>query len=127
MTNKYGAHQVTLASGKKYASKKEYRRGQQLRLLQQAGKITDLQEQVKFVLIPAQYQEIPRVSKKTGKPIKPYKQLLERELAYVADYVYTDVATGERIVEDCKGFRTEGYILKRKAMLWIHGVRIKET
>ncbi len=47
--------------------------------------------------------------------------------SYDADFVYTDVQTGQQIVEDCKGFRTETYKRKRKWMKKIHGIVIKET
>ena len=32
-----------------------------------------------------------------------------------------------KVVEDAKGFRTADYKIKRKLMLHVHGVRIKET
>lgn len=103
-----------------YDSRKEYRRAQQLKLLQQAGKISNLREQVSFELIPAQYGQC-------GKDFKgrPTKVLLERACKYVADFVYTDAA-GTQIVEDTKGVRTKEYIIKRKLMLFIHGIIIKE-
>ena len=46
---------------------------------------------------------------------------------YLADFVYQDVKTGEWIVEDAKGHKTEAYIIKRKLLLYIHGIRIKEV
>ena len=52
-------------------------------------------------------------------------KLLEREVSYVADFVYTE--NGKRIVEDTKGFKTKDYIIKRKLMLHVHGIRIKEV
>lgn len=90
-------------------------------LLERAGQITDLQRQVKFVLIPAQYEPNTigvRGGVKKGK-------LLERETSYVADFVYTQ--DGKQVVEDTKGFRTKDYIIKRKLMLWVHGIGIKEV
>ena len=45
----------------------------------------------------------------------------------MADFVYTDVETGETVVEDTKGFRTDVYKIKRKLMLKVHGIKIKET
>ena len=104
-----------------FDSVKEYRRWCELRLLERAGQIHDLQRQVKFVLIPAQYGP-DTIGKRGG--VKR-GQLLEREVSYVADFVYAQ--NGERIVEDSKGFRTADYILKRKMMLYFHGIRIKET
>ena len=94
-----------------YSSAKEARRAAELRLLQKAGKIWNLREQVPYVLIPAQ-----RIGKK----------LIERECRYVADFVYEDTA-GDTVVEDCKGVRTDAYIIKRKLMLKVHGIAILET
>ena len=77
--------------------------------------------QVSYVLIPAQYGEC-------GKDFKgrDTRVLLERPCRYVADFVYTDRATGQTVVEDTKGVRTKEYIIKRKLMLHVHGIRIKE-
>lgn len=92
-----------------YDSKKEARRHAELLLLERAGKITDLQTQVKFELLPSQ-----RIDGKVA----------ERAVAYVADFVYTQ--DGKMVVEDTKGFRTKDYILKRKMMLYFHGIKIQE-
>jgi hypothetical protein len=46
---------------------------------------------------------------------------------YISDFRYVDVATGETVVEDCKGFRTREYELKRRLMLAIHGIDVRET
>lgn len=93
-------------------------------LLEKAGAITDLQRQVKFVLIPAQYETFERYGKK-GQRLKDGQRCIEKECAYVADFVYTE--NGKKVVEDTKGFRTKDYIIKRKLMLWVHGIRIKEV
>jgi hypothetical protein len=53
--------------------------------------------------------------------------VVERECSYIADFVYHDVKSGNLIVEDAKGFKTEKYIIKKKLMLWVHGIRIKEV
>lgn len=99
--NKYGAKRVG-----EHASKKEHNRANQLKLQQRAGLISDLREQVPYELIPAQKGE--------------------RSCKYIADFVYTDNDTGETVVEDTKGVRTKEYIIKRKLMLYVHGIRIKE-
>lgn len=101
---------------------KEYRRYLDLILLEKEGSIKDLQRQVKYLLIPAQ-REPDSVGKRGA--VKKGK-LIEREVAYFADFVYTDTATGETVVEDTKGMRTTDYILKRKMMLFFYGIRIKE-
>ena len=107
-------------------SRKEARRLAQLQMLEKAGFITDLKTQVKFVLIPSQYESYERYSK-TGKRLKDGKVCIEKECSYYADFVYTDVETGKTIVEDAKGVRTTEYIIKRKLMLAVHGIRIKEV
>lgn len=106
--NKYHARKV---GG--HASRKEHRRAVMLRLMQDAGEISGLREQVSFELIPAQ--------RDTG------GRLLERSCRYVADFVYTDNGTGRTVVEDAKGVRTPEYRIKRKLMLYVHGIKIKET
>ena len=53
-------------------------------------------------------------------------KVVERECAYVADFVYHDAHTGELVVEDTKGVRTKDYVIKRKLMLSIYNIRIKE-
>lgn len=113
-----------------YDSKKEAERAAELRWLEKAGKIRDLKEQVKFVLIPAKYEEIPRIGKR-GKPIKPKRVCIERGLSYWADFVYIDNETGEKVVEDAKGYKGGAtyqiFINKRKLMLEIYGIKVKEV
>lgn len=94
-----------------YASKKEAKRAVILRQLRDAGVISDLREQVPYLLIP--------------KAIGPDGRCVERAAKYVADFVYRH--GGAEVVEDCKGMRTDAYILKRKLMLMVHGIRITET
>ena len=121
-------NKTVVVDGIAFDSKKEARRFQELSLLEKAGVIRDLQRQVKFVLIPAQYEatgERYTKGKKKG-CMKPGK-LLERECAYIADFVYTDIENARKVVEDTKGFRTEKYIIKRKLMLYVHGIEVKEV
>lgn len=106
---KYHNRKVT-RDGETFDSVKEYRRFCELRLLERAGAVTDLRRQVKFELIPAQ-----RIDGK----------VVERACSYVADFVYME--NGQQVVEDAKGMRTQEYRLKRKLMLWVHGIRIRET
>lgn len=100
----------TIWNGVAYDSAKEARRHAELLLLERAGAIQGLQRQVKFELIPRQVIE--------GK-------VVERACTYIADFVYTQ--QGSRIVEDVKGYRTPEYRIKRKLMLFIHGIRIHEV
>lgn len=99
----------------KYDSKKESDRANDLKALQWKGEISNLKEQVKFELIPAQYRVI------NGK-----KVCVERACYYYADFTYND-KNKEFVVEDCKGCRTDVYKLKKKLMLQVHGITIKET
>lgn len=122
--SKYGAKKVT-RDGMTFDSIKEFRRWNELNLLQRGGKIQDLQRQVKFVLIPKQYERYERYSQKTGKRLADGMRVLEKEVSYIADFVY--IQDGKRIVEDVKGYRTAEYKLKRKMMLYFHGIQIKET
>lgn len=121
--SKYHSRKVTV-DGITYDSAKEYRRFKELSLLERAGAIQDLKRQVKFVLIPAQRAFTNEINKKGN--FKKGK-LLERECAYIADFVYLDMSTGRITVEDTKGYRTKDYIIKRKLMLWVHGIQIKEV
>jgi hypothetical protein len=126
--SKYHSRKIT-KDGVTFDSRKEYKRYCELSLLERGGAITELQRQVKFELIPAQYESFPRYSDKTGKRLKDGRRCIELAVSYYADFVYIDAKTGEKIVEDTKGMptRTSDYIIKRKLMLWVHGIRIKEV
>ena len=107
--SKYRNRKVT-RNGITYDSGKEYSRHQDLLLLERAGAIQGLQRQVRFELIPSQRYD--------GK-------VVERPVFYVADFVYQE--DGKTIVEDTKGFKTKDYVLKRKMMLYLCGIRIREV
>ena len=124
---KYGNRKVNI-NGDVFDSRKEYRRWQELKLLERSGKITDLRRQVKYVLIPPQRKhtnEIYKSGKNKGN-FKPGK-LIERECSYIADFVYFDAEKYQLVVEDTKGVRTKDYVIKRKLMLYMHGIRIVEV
>lgn len=118
--SKYNNRKVR-RDGLTFDSKKEHKRYNELLLLEQAGEIKKLRRQVKFLLIPTQREPKiigPRGGVKNGK-------LLERECAYIADFVYTE--NGKIVVEDTKGLRTKDYIIKRKLMLYVHNIRVREV
>ena len=123
--SKYKSRKTTTSDGITFDSKKEAKRWGELNLLLAVGKIEGLERQVKFVLIPAQ-REPDKVGPKGGK-IKG--ALIEREVAYIADFVYFE--NGERVVEDVKGYRDGQayavFTIKRKLMLYFHGIRVKEV
>lgn len=112
--NKYFNRKV-IVDGMKFDSKAEARRWRDLFWLQNGGVIRDLQRQVRYELIPRQYDE-------NGKT-------LERSLDYIADFVYVD-EHDNLVVEDVKGYKNgPAYALftaKRKLMLWRYGIRVKE-
>jgi uncharacterized protein DUF1064 len=91
----------------KYASKREADTAAKLKLLEQAGGIVDLREQVPFDLLPAC-------------PTAGYS----RPLRYIADFVF--IEEGKRVVADSKGFRTPVYLLKKRLMAQLHGIAIRE-
>ena len=102
--NKYHA-QKTIFDGIKFDSKRESERYAELKLLQRSGQIRNIRRQVPFELVP--------------------KQDGERSVKYIADFVYEE--NGRMVVEDAKGFRPKDYIIKRKLMLWIHGIKVREV
>ena len=118
--SKYHSKKVTVG-GETFDSSEEYRRFCELKLLQRGKRISDLQRQVKFVLIPAQ-REPDEIGVRGG--VKKGR-VIEQECAYIADFVYVN-DKGETVVEDTKGFKTKDYIIKRKLMLYVHGIRIQE-
>lgn len=126
---KYGNRKVVV-DGIEFDSKKEARRYYELKLLQRAGQISELELQKEFELIPAQYESFERYGK-TGKRLQDGKRCIEKSCVYKADFAYRD-KSGQLVVEDVKGYRdpaSAGYakfIIKRKLMLWVHGIKITE-
>ena len=106
---KYHAKKTEL-DGITFDSRKEADRYAELKLLERSGAIHNLRRQVRYELIPAQ--------KKDGKTV-------ERACHYIADFVYED--NGKTVVEDVKGYRTKEYVLKRKLMLQVHGIEVREV
>lgn len=128
--NKYNAKKIKDPfTGDIFDSKKEYNRWCNLRLLERAGKISNLKRQVTFELIPPQREESTEVYKagpQKGLP-KP-GAIIEKAVDYVADFTYYQ--DGEYIVEDTKGYKKGAayqlFVIKRKLMLSVHGIRLKE-
>lgn len=113
--------------GEVFDSRKEMYRYMDLRFLLRAGAISDLQRQVVYELIPAQREKSTEVYKKGPRKGQPKEgKIIEKAVTYAADFVYVDNSTGKTVVEDVKGVRTKEYILKRKMMLFLKGIRIKE-
>ena len=109
--NKYG-NTKTEVNGIKYDSKKEAERSIELEQLEKLGKIKNLERQKKYILQPS--------FKFLGKTI--------REISYVADFVYEE--NSKVIVEDVKSPITRAnpvYKLKKKMMMYVHGIEIVEV
>jgi len=107
--NKYRNKKVVV-DGIKFDSQKEAKRYRELILLERAGQIRSLKLQPRFKL------EILGVKIKYDSG---------RQVQYVADFMYT-TADHRHVIEDCKGFRTPLYKLKR-AIMQAMGHRIIET
>lgn len=104
--SKYHAQRVDAEDGK-FDSKLEFRRWRELKLLEQAGVITELKRQVRIPLIP---------QSKYG-----------REIAYVADFSYRE--DGKLVIEDTKSeaTKTSLYRLKKRLVAEKYGIEIKEV
>lgn len=125
--SKYHAKK-SVVDGIEFDSKKEADRYLELKMLQRRGEIRDLQMQVPFVLIPAQYEERIEYTPKKRKE-KVVRRLVEQKVSYIADFVYT--MDGKVIVEDVKGYRKgtaySVFSIKRKLMLERHGIKVVEV
>lgn len=106
--SKYHAKK-TVVDGIEFDSAKEAKRFTKLRDMERAGKIQGLRLQVPFELLPS--FECDGVK--------------YRGMKYVADFVY--YRNGKQVVEDCKGFRTTEYKMKKKLMAYVNHVNIKES
>ena len=121
--SKYKAKKASV-DGIEFDSRKEANRYCELKLLQRAGKIQNLELQKAFELIPAQREAYTIV--KRGGIIKG--KVIEKAVFYRADFVYTE--NGETVVEDVKGYKGGGayavFTIKRKLLLYKYGIKIKE-
>ena len=123
--NKYKNTKIE-QNGEKFDSKKEYYEWLKLKRLEEMGLIFNLRRQVPFVLIPTQYETYTETTK-TGK-VKEKKRVVEKECKYIADFVYIDNQTNEKIVCDTKSeiTKTPAYKIKKKLMLYVHHIKITE-
>lgn len=129
--NKFGAKKIKdPATGFTFDSKAEFIRWCELRILERSGKITGLKRQVKFELIPSQREkstEFYKAGPQKGLP-KP-GAVIEKPCTYVADFVFID-SQGNTVVEDTKGCKKgaayDVFVIKRKLMLSVHGIRVIE-
>lgn len=98
--SKYNAKKANV-DGHKFDSKKEAERYRELKLLEKAKEIRNLELQPRFLL-----QD--KFKDKTG--------TTHRKIEYVADFMYVD-KDDKKIVEDVKGVMTDVYKLKKKLFL----------
>lgn len=106
--SKYRAKPVVI-HGIRFASTKEGRRYQELKLLEKAGEIKWLKLQRPYAVYAADIDS------------KEHKKLF----TYYADFVYEDKG-GIRHVEDVKGVRTPVYRLKKRIIEAVYGIKIEE-
>lgn len=106
--NKYGARKVVV-DGIKHDSKREWVRYGQLLQLWKAGKISDLERQVTYVLAPSVKIE----GEKRARPALRYK----------ADFRYFNEA-GEMVVEDAKGFPDTAFRIRQHLMKAVHNIDV---
>lgn len=109
--NKFHAKK-TEVDGIVFDSKREAERYCELKLLERGHAITDLTLQPKFELLPAYTNPI-------GKKIRP--------ITYIADFMYTNCDTGQKVVEDSKGMRTEVFKIKKKLFEYKYGIELREV
>lgn len=102
--HKYNA-KATVVDGIKFPSRREANRYGELKLLERAGEIAQLEMQIRF-------------------PLKIDGFLVA---TYVLDFRYYDNVKNEIIHEECKGFKTDVYQIKKKLMRAIYGIELMET
>lgn len=91
---------------KGFDSAKEWRRNQELEIMQRAGEISELNRQVPFVLMSS-YTIADETTRQGFRTV--------REIRYIADFTYR-LKDGTRIIEDVKGMQTEVFKIKRKLL-----------
>ena len=84
-----------------FSSKKEAKRYSELKWLEKAKKIEELEVQKMFEL-QAKFED------------KKSKKSIQRPITYICDFFYYDKERGWYVVEDVKGIKTEVYRMKKK-------------
>ena len=108
--SKYHSKKV-IYDGIEFDSKKEATRYSQLKILEKAGLIKNLELQKVF--------ELQEGFKLNGKSY--------RKITYVADFYYYDNHLKRYVVEDVKGYKTEVYKLKKKMFMYKYQVELIEV
>lgn len=119
--HKYGARK-TEVDGIVFDSKREATRYQELRLLEKAGKIWELELQPKFELL------VPSTSGYLARAIKArIRGGCFKIGTYTADFKYRDAETVPYVIEDVKGVKTTAYRLKKRHVEAQYGIQIREV
>lgn len=125
MTQKKSWHQYSKVAPKPartghdgfvYDSKTEMERYYHLKLLERAGELRDVRRQVRFELERGCGSD--QVAIMVGKK-------RDKTAVYTADFVYTDIKTGDEIIEDCKGYRDESSKFRIRVFESLYGVRVQ--
>lgn len=120
--NKYGNKKIETAEGA-FDGKYEWQRWLFLKDAEKRGEISNLRRQVTFTLLPKQYTtEVVHLKTKD----KVVQKFAEHPVTYLADFVYEKFMYG-LVVEDFKGVKTDVYSIKKKMMLYFHGISIREV
>ena len=115
-------NEPVVVDGVRFDGKNEYRRFCFLKLMEQAGEISNLRYHVKYTLFPKGTIDIRRLPDGREIELRRY----DREHWYEADFVYIN-KKGEEIVEDFKGFETPEFKEKRTMFKALYGKDIKIT
>lgn len=105
-----------------FDSTNEWRRFVVLKDAERSGKISNLQRQVTYTLIPKQEKDVV-IHLKTKDKIE--KRMVTQKVTYTADFVY--VKDGETVVEDFKGQPNDRWPLKKAMMYYFHGIDVREV
>ena len=123
--HKYHAKAIVI-DNIKFASQREGKRYQELRLRERAGEIRDLETQPVFPIFAVGLLPVPEGDEV---PILPAWASLRRVAKFTADFIYTEVKTGERVVEDSKvtATMTTAYRLRKRIVEATYGISIQEV
>ena len=108
MPHKYNAVR-TWNGGHWFSSKREAHRYTEMLLLEKAGEIRDIELQPTYRLM---------APTPDGALVSTAK--------YIADFRYLDIPSGETVVEDVKGVRTQVYKLKKRWVEAQYAIKIVE-
>ena len=120
-------NKMVVIDGIEFDSQKEGEFYLFLKQKEKDGEIANLRRQVPYEVIPAVWEDEVRHLKTKDKFVR---KCVQRAAHYLADFVYTDTATGEDVVIDVKSDYTRtlsDYRLKKKMMLAYNGIAIIEV